>query len=84
MQCRLAVDGKSLATADSARTRTMLAELIWLRHPGITYTVGSGFTDGLVGGASVPLFNCHTLHGSIDAVQIWNECLLGDDEVMHP
>lgn len=33
--------------------------------------VGSGVTEGRPGGASTPVYNCHTFHGLIDEMRLW-------------
>lgn len=44
--------------------------LMRLLDGGWQFTVGSGYTEGLKGGAAVPLFNCHSFHGSIHSITI--------------
>ena len=57
--------------------------LDWLSagSTGRYYTLGSGFTDGYSQGASVALFNCHTLHGSISRVRIWDAPISNIEQV---
>jgi hypothetical protein len=52
-----------------------VASIAWL-----VVQMGSGITDGYAGGASVPIYNTHTLYGCIDEVRIWDRCL-SEDEV---
>ena len=37
--------------------------------------LGSGITEGHCSGGTVPVYNCHTLHGLIDEFRIWSRTL---------
>lgn len=37
--------------------------------------LGSGITEGHAGGASMPVYNCHSFHGLIDELRLWQRPL---------
>ena len=49
-------------------------------HASLNYlpsyaVLGSGTTEGHASAGSVPVYNCHTLHGSIDELRVWSRAL---------